>query len=169
MADTEVGTANELESAQPASAQAETAEPSTATTGLAKKNATAWVCSGTGLAAAIVLAGAALLDWGPFAGEGSITVAGWVVAALLHGALAALTINMFRPVPPPNRTRVMGTLTQHNLPDSRWWTLVPLVPVLAATVAFDYWISQLSLQSGTYIGYAIASLIGIASLALPIG
>jgi hypothetical protein len=139
--------------------------------GIAKKknNTTVWLCAGIGLAAAIVLAVAALLDWGPFAGEGFIAFAGWVVAALLHGALAALTINLFQPTPPQNPKTVMGTLSRDNLPDSRWRTLILLVPVLLATVAFDYWISQLNLQTVTYVGYAIASLLGIAALAWPTG
>jgi hypothetical protein len=109
MADTEVGTANEAESAR-----SESAEPSTTATGVAKKNTTAWLCSGIGLAVAIVLAAAALLDWGPLAGKGVIAFAGWVVAAVLHGALAALAINLFHPERPQNPTRVMGTLSRHN-------------------------------------------------------
>jgi hypothetical protein len=149
--------------------QAEPAGQGTAATGVAKKNPTAFLCFGIGLVVAIVLAAAALFDFGPFAGEGFLAFAGWVLAAALHGSSAALLLNLAHPQPPTHPKTVIGHLSRHNLPDSRWWTLLPLVPVLAATIAFGYWVAQLNLEARTNMGYIISTIIGVGALAVPTG
>src|SRR5215813_1817520 len=132
-----------------ADAEPESTEPKSTQSGAAKKNTTAWLCVILGFVVAIAVAGFALLDWWPFAGERGALYAGLVAAALLHGALAALTINLFWPKLKHGKTEktVMGTLSRDNLPDSRSWkTWVSWGLVLAATGLFDYWIfSQLNL------------------------
>lgn len=149
--------------------QAEPAGPGTKATGIAKKNSTAWTCFGIGLVVAIVLAAAALFDFGPFAGEGFLAAAGWLLAAVLHGSSAALLFNIARPQPPAKPKTVIGDLSRQNLPDSRRWTLLPTVPVLLATLAFDFWIASLNLATLTKVVYVIAAIVGVGVLAVPTG